>query len=124
MERLEVLERLAALSADLSPVRRPADFDSANDGNGVPPLRTLYTTTRPFPADPDDPLDVNLNWVDVHDATTIVARWAARIRRSTTLDPRARGSATRRRSHSSPQAAMNGSSSSPTTMAGDSDACS
>ena len=48
-------------------------FDSANDGNGVPPLRKLYTTIRPFPADPDDPLDVDLDWVDVHDATTIVA---------------------------------------------------
>jgi hypothetical protein len=48
-------------------------FDSANDGNGVPPVRTIYTTTRAFPADPDDPLVVDLDWDDVHDATTIVA---------------------------------------------------
>jgi len=46
-------------------------FDSANDGNGIPPLRTLYTTTRPFPADPDDPLELSLDWVDIHDATTL-----------------------------------------------------
>jgi hypothetical protein len=48
-------------------------FDSANDGNGVPPVRTLYTTTRSFPANPDDPLEVELDWVDAHDAKTIVA---------------------------------------------------
>ena len=28
---------------------------------------------RPFPADPDDPLVVDLDWVDVHDATGIIA---------------------------------------------------
>jgi hypothetical protein len=48
-------------------------FDSANDGRGVPPVRTLYTTTRDFPADPDDPLVVALDWDDVNDATAIVA---------------------------------------------------
>jgi hypothetical protein len=48
-------------------------FDSANDGRGVPPARTIYKTTRPFPADPDDPLVVDLDWQDVPDATTVVA---------------------------------------------------
>jgi hypothetical protein len=48
-------------------------FDSANDGNGVPPVRTLYTTTREFPADPDEPLALPLDWVDVIDATTMTA---------------------------------------------------
>ncbi|HSC96624.1 MAG TPA: hypothetical protein VLC73_16805 [Burkholderiales bacterium] len=48
-------------------------FDSANDGNGVPPVRTLYTTTRDFPADPDQPLQLALAWVDERDATTMTA---------------------------------------------------
>ena len=47
-------------------------FDSANDGNGVPPMRTLYTTTRDFPVDPDDALELDIDWVDVNDATTLV----------------------------------------------------
>lgn len=48
-------------------------FDSANDGNGVPPVRTLYTTTRDFPADLDEPLVVALQWNDEADVDTIVA---------------------------------------------------
>jgi hypothetical protein len=46
-------------------------FDSANDGNGVPPVRTLYTTTREFPDDPEEALELPLDWVDVSDATTL-----------------------------------------------------
>jgi hypothetical protein len=34
---------------------------------------TLYQTTRPFPAGPDDPLTLAFDWQDVHDATTLVA---------------------------------------------------
>jgi hypothetical protein len=34
---------------------------------------TLYQTTRPFPAPPNDPLSLALDWQDVHDATTLVA---------------------------------------------------
>jgi hypothetical protein len=34
-------------------------------------FRTLYTTTRPFPAGPDDPLLLDLSWTDVPDAFTI-----------------------------------------------------
>ena len=32
----------------------------------------LYSTTRAFPADPAEPLTVELQWVDVHDASTVV----------------------------------------------------
>jgi hypothetical protein len=35
--------------------------------------RILYSTTRPFPAGPDDPLDLTLDWRDVADATTLAA---------------------------------------------------
>ncbi|HWQ69422.1 MAG TPA: hypothetical protein VN494_05610 [Patescibacteria group bacterium] len=48
-------------------------FDSANDGTGVPPVRTIYTTTRAFPDDPDEPLVVELDWLDVSDVTTVAA---------------------------------------------------
>jgi hypothetical protein len=47
-------------------------FDSANDGNGVPPVRTLYTTTRVFPDDPDEALALALDWVDVADVSSLV----------------------------------------------------
>ena len=48
-------------------------FDSANDGTGVPPVRTIYTTNRAFPNDPDEPLIVELDWLDVADVATIIA---------------------------------------------------
>ena len=54
-------------------------FDSANDGNGVPPVRTIYTTTREFPDDTDEPLVLALDWVDVADVTTLVAPAAGSI---------------------------------------------
>ena len=54
-------------------------FDSANDGNGVPPVRTIYTTTRAFPDDTDEPLVLALDWVDVADVTTLVAPAAGSI---------------------------------------------
>lgn len=61
-------------------------FDSLNDGEGVPPLRTLYTKNESFPVDPTHPLSLTLNWVDVKDATTLAPSAAG------TLDlPRARG---------------------------------
>ncbi len=36
-------------------------------------FRVLYRTTRPFPADANDPLDLDLTWKDVADATTVIA---------------------------------------------------
>ena len=51
----------------------------ANDGNGVPPVRTIYTTTRAFPDDTDEPLVLALDWVDVADVTTLVAPAAGSI---------------------------------------------
>lgn len=60
-----------ANSVEISVAVAGLRFDSANDGNGVPPVRTLYTTTRDFPADPDEPLKVPLDWKDAADATTI-----------------------------------------------------
>ena len=48
-------------------------FDSANDGNGIPPVLTIYTTTREFPDDTDEPLVLALDWVDVADVTTLFA---------------------------------------------------
>src|SRR5262249_32961105 len=38
------------------------DFDSANDERGPPPLRNVYTTTRPFPADPPQPARGRSSW--------------------------------------------------------------
>ena len=42
-------------------------------------FRTLYTTTRPFPPGPDDPLTLELAWVDIADALTMTAPAAGAI---------------------------------------------
>jgi len=42
---------------------------AASDGG----YQVLYQTTRPFPADLNQPLTIDLTWVDVHDATTLAA---------------------------------------------------
>ena len=39
----------------------------------------LYTTTRPFPPGPDDPLTLELAWVDIADALTMTAPAAGAI---------------------------------------------
>jgi hypothetical protein len=49
------------------------EFDSANDERGPPPLRNVYTTTRPFPADPAQPLDLDLEYADVADVAGLAA---------------------------------------------------
>jgi hypothetical protein len=36
-------------------------------------FRTLYTTTRPFPPGPDDPLTLALSWVDIANSLTMTA---------------------------------------------------
>ena len=68
-----------AVTAEISVAVVGLRFDSANDGNGVPPVRTIYTTTREFPDDPDDPLVLALDWVDIADVTTLVAPAAGSI---------------------------------------------
>lgn len=40
---------------------------------GAEQFETVYTTTRPFPPDPGDPLTLDLDWVDVPSISTIVA---------------------------------------------------
>jgi len=62
-----------AITAEITVAVVGLRFDSANDGTGVPPVRTIYTTTRDFPDDPDAPLDLALDWIDVADVTTMVA---------------------------------------------------
>ncbi len=47
--------------------------DPANSQSGPPPLRTVYTVVRDFPADPDKPLQLNLEYEDVRDIDTVVA---------------------------------------------------
>ncbi len=42
-------------------------FDPGN-ADDTPPVRTLYTTDRPFPADPAVPLTLHFDYVDVADA--------------------------------------------------------
>ena len=54
-------------------------LNSANDDNGGPATRTLYTTTREFPNDVDEPLVLTLNWIDVADVATLVAPAAGSI---------------------------------------------
>jgi len=48
------------------------EFDGGND-EAEPPLRYVYTTTRPFPANPASPLVLALDYVDVHDVAAIIA---------------------------------------------------
>ncbi len=42
------------------------EFDTANVEE-TPPLREVYTATRPFPSNPDDPLIVQLQYQDISD---------------------------------------------------------
>lgn len=49
------------------------DLDNANDREGSPPLRTVYTTTREFPANPAQQLEVPLAYQDVVDVATLSA---------------------------------------------------
>ena len=42
---------------------------AATDGDYMP----IFQTTRPFPADPFQPLTLTFGWTDVHDATTLAA---------------------------------------------------
>ena len=55
----------------------PVGADRRDGGN--PPLRTLYTITRPFPADPAEVLRLELDWVDVADARTLAAPTAGAL---------------------------------------------
>lgn len=68
-----------AATAEISVAVAGLRFDSANDGNGIPPVRTIYTTTRAFPDDADEPLVLALDWIDVADVTTLVAPAAGSI---------------------------------------------
>lgn len=47
-------------------------FDAGNSTD-TPPLRTLYTTELPFPADSSAPIVLTLDYVDVADANTLAA---------------------------------------------------
>jgi hypothetical protein len=47
---------------------RGLQFDSVEDGDCT---RTLATTTRPFPKDPEAPLDLEMRFVDVADIATL-----------------------------------------------------
>jgi len=68
-----------AESAEISVAVVGLRFDSANDDNGGPATRTLYTTTREFPNDVDEPLVLTLNWIDVADVATLVGPAAGSI---------------------------------------------
>jgi hypothetical protein len=48
------------------------DFDPINSDPG-PPLRDVYTTSRPFPADVSQPIELALAYVDVPDIAGLVA---------------------------------------------------
>ena len=61
----------------------------AADGGFV----TLYETTRPFSDHPDDTLVVDLDWVDVHDATTLAPAPSGPLAVPTARDVRLRLSA-------------------------------
>ena len=70
-----------AVMAEITVQVAAPEYDVTNDppagaverDGGSPPLRTLYTTTRPFPVDPAVPLALPLEWVDVADARSLAA---------------------------------------------------
>ncbi len=68
VELLEITLRVAGLA-----------HDSANDGDTQAAVRTVYTTTRPFPADPAARLDLDLAYVDVTDIAGLVALGAGAL---------------------------------------------
>ena len=50
---------------------RACGFDTQPGGGTEAGYHTVFTTTRPFPADPTQPLTLHLDWTDVHDVDTL-----------------------------------------------------
>jgi hypothetical protein len=55
---------------DVSQVQVEVQVQCPGEDTG---FRTLYVTTRPFPAGPDDPLTLDLDWIDVANTFSIAA---------------------------------------------------
>jgi hypothetical protein len=51
---------------------RALGFDDQPGGGTESGYHTVFTTTRPFPADPKTPLTLDLTWTDVHDVDSLV----------------------------------------------------
>jgi hypothetical protein len=50
---------------------RALGLDTKAGGGTKVGYHTVFTTTRPFPADPSQPLILDLDWADVHDVDTL-----------------------------------------------------
>ena len=50
---------------------RALSLDTEPGGGTASGYHTVFTTTRPFPADPTEPLTLDLNWTDVHDVDAL-----------------------------------------------------
>lgn len=70
-----------ALTAEITVQVSAPEYDPANDAwadadrndGAAPPVRTLYTILRPFPVAAEEPLALDLDWVDAADALTLAA---------------------------------------------------